>query len=112
MNSTKLITVVSIISLCLLATGQAETVRRGTRSPGINARQHIQRDRIGQGIRSGQLTRDEVKDLAEEQRDIRQEEQEYKSDGVLTKDERIDLHQDLNQASKNIYEQKHDDQKR
>lgn len=82
------------------------------RDPGVNARQHVQRDRIGQGVRSGELTKDEAKQLATEQRTIRQEERAYKSDGKLTKDERKDLHQDLNAASKDIYEQKHDAEKR
>ncbi len=82
------------------------------RDPGVNARQGFQRDRIGQGVRSGELTKDEAKQLAGEQRAIRKEERAYKSDGKLTKDERKDLHQDLNAASKDIYEQKHDAEKR
>ncbi len=82
------------------------------RDPGVNARQHRQHDRIGQGVRSGELTKSETKELAAEQRAIRKEEREYKSDGKLTKDERRDLHQDLNAASKNVYEQKHDAEKR
>lgn len=82
------------------------------RDPGVNARQHHQRDRIAQGVRSGELTKDEAKSLRAEQRAIRQEERQYKSDGVLTTDERKDLHQDLNAASRNIYNEKHDGQKR
>lgn len=82
------------------------------RDPGVNARQEFQRDRIGQGVRSGELTKSEAKELTAEQRAIRKEEREYKSDGKLTKEERKDLHQDLNAASKNIYEQKHDAEKR
>lgn len=82
------------------------------RDPGVNARQGFQRDRIGQGVRSGELTKQETKELATEQRAIRKEERAYKSDGKLTKDERKDLHQDLNAASKDIYEQKHDAEKR
>lgn len=84
----------------------------GTRDPGVNARQHVQGERVQQGVRSGELTRDEVKELNQERKSIRQEERAYKSDGVLTGAERKDLHQDLNQASKNIYEQKHDADKR
>ncbi len=82
------------------------------RDPGVNARQHNQHDRIAQGVRSGELTRDEAKGLRAEQRSIRQEERQYKSDGILTKDERKDLHQDLNAASRNIYNEKHDAQAR
>ena len=82
------------------------------RDPGVNHRQRHQRGRIHQGAHSGQLTKDEAKSLAQEQKAIRQEERAHKSDGVLTRDERKDLHQDMNQASKNIYNEKHDAEKR
>jgi len=82
------------------------------RDPGVNARQVNQRERIQQGIRSGELTRGEVRQIGAEQRAIRQEERQYKSDGVLTKAERKDLQQDLNVASKDIYNQKHDAERR
>jgi hypothetical protein len=78
------------------------------RDPGVNARQHSQHDRIAQGIRSGELTRDEAKALRGEQRSIRREERQHKSDGILTRDERKDLHRDLHAASRNIYGEKHD----
>jgi hypothetical protein len=78
------------------------------RDPGVNARQHNQHDRIAQGARSGSLTKDEAKGLRDEQRSIRQDERQYKSDGTLSRDERTDLHQDLNAASRNVYNEKHD----
>lgn len=84
----------------------------GNRDPGVNQRQHNQQHRIKQGVRSGELTREEARTLAREQRTIRQEERQYKADGVLTRDERKDLHRDLNQASRSIYNEKHDDDKR
>jgi ribosomal protein L19E len=82
------------------------------RDPGVNARQHRQQERVGQGVRSGELTKEGTKTLAQEQRAIRQEERQYKSDGVLTKEERKDLHQDLNDASRHIYQEKHDAEQR
>ena len=82
------------------------------RDPGVNARQADQRERIQQGVRSGELTRGEARQLGAEQRNIRQEERQYKSDGVLTKAERKDLHQDLSAASKDIYSEKHDAEQR
>lgn len=78
------------------------------RDPGVNARQHNQHDRIAQGVRSGSLTRDEAQGLRTEQRSIRQEERQYKSDGTLTRDERRDLHQELGAAGRNIHDEKHD----
>jgi Skp family chaperone for outer membrane proteins len=89
----------------------ADAVRR-PRDPGVNARQHHQRDRIQQGMRSGELTRREAGRLAHEQRDIRQLEREYRADGGLTGGERRDLHREQNQASQHIYDQKHDAQDR
>lgn len=80
--------------------------------PGVNHRQHQQQRRIDQGVRSGELTRQETRALRKEERAIRQEEKAYKSDGKLTRKERKDLHRDLNQASKDIYREKHDDDKR
>ena len=74
----------------------------------VDAREHRQHKRIEQGVRSGQLTRDETKGLAAQQRDIRQKEKQYRSDGKFTKEERKDVQQDLNQASKDIYKEKHD----
>ena len=85
---------------------------RRTRDPGVNARQHNQRDRIQQGVKSGELTRRETGRVVEEQRDVRQLERAYKSDGTLTGAERRDLHHEQNQASRDIYRQKHDGQDR
>jgi hypothetical protein len=84
----------------------------GTRDPGVNERQHNQRARIQQGVKSGELTKSEAKNLMQEQRSIRQEERAYKSDGVLNRAERQDLHQDLNEASRNIHKEKHDGETR
>ena len=70
------------------------------RDPGVNQRQHNQQHRTQQGVRSGQLTKEEAKDLRSEQKAIRQEERAYKSDGKLTKEERKDLHQDMNELSR------------
>ncbi len=82
----------------------------GTRDPRVNQRQQNQHQRIKQGVRSGELTRRETGALAREQRDVRQLERAYKSDGELTRAERVDLHKQQNQASRHIYQQKHDTQ--
>jgi Skp family chaperone for outer membrane proteins len=97
-------------ALAVVSASQADT--RQTRDPGVNARQHNQRERIQQGVRSGELTRRETRKLVEEQRDVRQLERAYKSDGTLTGAERRDLHHEQNQASRDIYRQKHDEQDR
>jgi hypothetical protein len=84
----------------------------GVRDPHINRTQRHQGERIGQGVRSGELTRGETKDLAQDQRQIRREERQYKSDGKFTKDERKDVREDQRDASKEIYADKHNEQER
>lgn len=104
----------SRISLVLLMAGvmgvagmsQAEA---GDRDPRVNARQQNQHQRVRQGVRSGELTRHETGALARDQRDIRQLERAYKSDGKLTRAERVDLHQEQNQARRDIYKAKHNE---
>jgi len=82
------------------------------RDPGVNARQQTQRARIEHGVRSGELTRRETHAVVEGQRDIRQLERGYRSDGTLTGPERRDLHHEQNEASRDIYRQTHDAQNR
>jgi uncharacterized protein (DUF3084 family) len=82
------------------------------KSRGVDRREHRQKERIRQGLKSGELNREEVKGLMGEQREIRAKEREMKSDGTFTREERKELHQDLNEASQNIHEQKHDEQTR
>jgi hypothetical protein len=102
----------TVAALAALLTGVAGESFAGTRDPGVNARQANQRARIQQGVRSGELTRRETRRAVESQRDIRQLERAYKSDGKLTGAERADLHHEQNQASRQIYNQKHDAQAR
>jgi transposase InsO family protein len=80
--------------------------------PSIDRREDRQHDRIAQGIRSGELTRQEAQRLMAEQRMIRQEERLYKSDGVVTPWERRDLQRDLDVASQHIYNETHDADRR
>ena len=96
--------------LAVVGASQADANR--TRDPGVNQRQHNQRERIQQGVKSGELKRRETGRLVEEQRDVRQLERAYKSDGTLTGAERRDLQHEQNQASHDIYRQKHDEQDR
>ena len=79
----------------------------------VNRRQSSQRDRIRQGVRSGELTGRETVRLRAEQRWLRAEERLYRRTGPgLTRFERRDLQRDLNRTSRDIYRQKHDGQDR
>lgn len=86
--------------------------RAGLRSPGINKRQHNQKRRIGQGIRSGELTGGEALRLGHQQARIHRQERRLKSDGMFTKRERVRVHKNQNRASKNIYRKKHNARRR
>ena len=112
--SIALVSGLSLTALPVLAEGRAHQSHTNLkqRDPGVNHRQHHQSARVRQGVRSGELTRTEVQGLNEQRREIRQQEREYKADGKLTRDERKDLHQDMNALSKDIYNEKHDAEKR
>jgi uncharacterized membrane protein YebE (DUF533 family) len=82
----------------------------GISSASAQIRQHgqDQRQRIRQGVRSGELTRTETANLARQQAHIRRETVAAKrNDGVITQCERRDIRQDQRQASRNIYRKKH-----
>lgn len=97
-----------VILALFLTLAFAAPLLAGDNTPGVDRRQHRQKERIKQGVRSGELTRDEAKGIREEGKAIREKERAFKSDGVVTKEERKELHQDLNERSKNIAQEKHD----
>ena len=66
-----------------------------------------QQVRIKQGVRSGELTRAETRNLAHDQKEIRQEVKSAKADGVVTRDEKQDIRQDQRHANRKIFRKKH-----
>jgi len=84
----------------------------GTADPGINARQAVQQRRINQGIQSGALTPREARILEWKEARVAHLEKRLKSDGSLTAEERARLQRELDQLSREIYQQKHDAQTR
>lgn len=83
----------------------------GPKDPGIQKREQNQEKRIQQGVQSGQLTPAEAAKLEAQQAKIKQDEERMKADGKLTKAERRKLKREQDQASKNIYRKKHNEQK-
>jgi hypothetical protein len=100
------------LSLSLAATLVALPAAAGIRNPGVNHRQHQQMLRIHQGAIGGTLTAPELRRLTAEQRGIRFEERAYKSDGFLSRRERADLARDQNAASRHIWAETHDAERR
>jgi hypothetical protein len=78
----------------------------------VDKREHIQRERIQQGVRSGELTRPEARRLRIEQARVRAAEARAKRDGVVTSRERLQLNRRLNATNRDIFRQKHDRQSR
>jgi septal ring factor EnvC (AmiA/AmiB activator) len=64
--------------------------------------------RINQGLKSGDLTRQEALQLRQELKDIRNDEAQMRADGKLTKQDVDRFNGDLDRLSKNIYRDKHD----
>lgn len=105
-NALKLIALSAVILIA------APAMAGNTGDLGINKIQRIQRHKIMQGIKSGELTRREALKLKREQVRIARKEARFKSDGALTMKERAMLHRDLNHAGRHIYREKHDRQHR
>jgi hypothetical protein len=98
----------------IIAAGLAAATVLGTPAYArVNARQHHQQDRIGQGVRSGELTRREAKGLEQQQYRIARTEARMRASGDgLSPAERARLSYRQDRASVNIYQQKHDGQVR
>jgi hypothetical protein len=84
---------------------------RGNQS-NINQREAFQRNRIAQGVRSGELTRGEARSLQSEQRRIENIERDYRSDGRFTREERADIERRLDRSGRHIYQETHDSDQR
>ena len=78
----------------------------------IDRREQNQKSRIRQGVKSGELTRNETRHLRKEEAKIGTFEQKAKSDGEISKKEARKLDRFLDKASRDIYKQKHDKQDR
>ncbi|MEO5859915.1 MAG: hypothetical protein ABIR33_13310 [Pyrinomonadaceae bacterium] len=96
------------VLLCLaFAVSDASAQRRG----GINERQQNQHQRIGNGVRSGELTARETSRLAREQAHIyRMESRLRQSGGEFTTRERYRVQRELNQSGRHIRRQSNDRQ--
>lgn len=111
MKKTSSILIAVVISLFVGLTALAQTTP-GTHTPHINKRQHEQQKRIRQGVRSGELTKGETKNIEKDERGIRQEERAARADGTVTPEERKDINKDLNKTNRRIYRAKHNNRDR
>lgn len=75
---------------------------------GVNGRQVHQQHRIGQGVRSGEITHREAGRLERQQHRIARTEHRMRATGGINPRERARLQARQDRASANIYHQKHD----
>lgn len=114
MKSFILATLAGVLAVSLISTAVADDTPsdKSVASPHINKHQRHQAARIADGVKSGELTRRERGELTQEQREIRRQERQYKSDGKFTQAERKDIRDDQRDASREIREEKNDEQNR
>ena len=77
------------------------------RTPVINHRLHNQNRRINQGVRSGELTRNETRHLRGDERRIGEQKRMAMADGRMNRGERRHLRREENRTSHAIYRDKH-----
>ena len=82
--------------------------RPGT-TTGIDNRQAGLSQRIDEGVRSGRINQREANRLQRRERDIARHEASYKSDGVVTQQERRQLRNEINQLSNDLDRMLRDD---
>ncbi|MCU0758549.1 MAG: hypothetical protein MUF07_05010 [Steroidobacteraceae bacterium] len=99
-------------AVALLSVSAAFATVAGAGTPVLDQRQQNQAQRIGQGVRSGELTRPETRRLVRGQRELRRDERAARADGVVTARERAGLQREANQQSRRIHRQKNDAQDR
>jgi hypothetical protein len=109
-NPMKVFTAVLASALCIAPAAMfAQTPTPGAHDYNINQRKADQQGRIGNGVRSGQLTPRETSHLEHQEAGINREERGMRAqdNGHLTKQDRRTIHAQQNQESRRIYRDKH-----
>ncbi len=76
-------------------------------TPVVDKKERNQTKRIVHGVNNGELTKQETKQLARQQREIRRTERRAKADGKVTRKEKRELKRKQTKANANIYRKKH-----
>jgi hypothetical protein len=91
-----------VAALTITSMAQAQT-----HTPVINHRQHRQERRINQGVRSGELTRNETRHLRSDERRIGRQKRIAMDEGRMNRAERRHLRREESRTSRAIYREKH-----
>lgn len=97
----------SALFSCLFLIGFA--IQAQTSAPKASARQAKQKTRIAQGVKSGELTKKETKQLARQQKNVRCTKRMARADGKVTRQEKAVINKQQNRASRNIHRKKNND---
>ena len=110
----RLVALLTALTLAPIAAQAQAPSTTPTPTPGkndynINQRKGDQQQRIGQGVKSGQLTAGETSHLERQESGINREERGMRAqdNGHLTKQDRKTIHSQQNQESRRIYRDKH-----
>jgi hypothetical protein len=87
--------------------GVDANAQRGYNRQGIKERQYNQHQRIKHGVRNGELTRGEARQLRMQQAKVKHYRQMAMADGRVTPGERRMINRTQMNASRNIYHKKH-----
>lgn len=98
--------------LTLLVFALGLSTQFATAQTTTKAKQIKQKERIEQGVKSGELTKKEAQKLKKGQKRIQQMKKKIKADGKITKKEKQRLKKAQKKQSDKIFKQKHDKQKR
>lgn len=96
-----------LATICLSLAFSTLGLAQSTQTPGVNKRQSNQKKRIKRGVNNGEITRGEARRIQDQQQEVREEKRDAKADGVVTRRERAEIHQEQNKASRQIYRTKH-----
>ena len=96
--------IVTVVTAALALSAGAQTIRE---------RERVQHKRIVHGVRSGELSRQETRQLERKEAQLHRQIQRDRADGLgLTPKERLKIEKKQDHLSRQIYKQKHDRQTR
>jgi len=98
---------IMVALLAITSMAQAQT-----RTPVVNHRERVQERRIHQGVRSGALTRNEVRHMQMRERKLNRDRRMARADGRVSVAERRHLRREENRTSRAVYRHKHNDRVR
>lgn len=96
----------------LFATAIIFALGLGTADAQIRKTNRNQNTRIKNGVKSGELTKAETKNILHDKKEIHQDVKAAKADGIVTPGEKKEIRQDQRQTSRKIYRKKHNERER